>query len=84
MSDTFIKLRLYARVANKDLTFSPPLCDSLKEIVRRFSSQKETRQLYLRLKEENEKVLQQLKEQMDLLSTEFQNLRSTGQANRLR
>lgn len=52
--------------------------------MRRFSSQKETRQLYLRLEEENEKVLQQLKEQMDLLSTELQNLRITGQTNRSR
>lgn len=66
------------------MTFSPPLRDPLKEIVRRFSSQKEMRQLYLRLEEENEKVLQQLKEQMELLSTELQNLRSSGQANRSR
>lgn len=61
-----------------------PLCDPLQEIVRRFSSQKETRQLYLRLEEDNEKVLQQLKEQMDLLNTELQDLRSTGETNRSR
>lgn len=66
------------------MSFSPPLCDPLQEIVRRFSSQKETRQLYLRLEEENEKVLQHLKEQMDLLNAELQDLRSTGEANRSR
>ncbi|XP_075893905.1 outer dynein arm-docking complex subunit 3-like [Nelusetta ayraudi] len=55
-----------------------------EEIVRRFSSQKETRQLYLRLEEDNEKVLQQLKEQMDLLNAELQDLRITGETNRSR
>lgn len=61
-----------------------PLCAPLQEIVRRFSSQKETRRLYLRLEEENEKVLQQLKEQMDLLNAELQDLRSTGETSRSR
>lgn len=38
----------------------------------------------MRLEEDNEKVLQQLKEQMDLLNAELQDLRSTGKTNRSR
>lgn len=52
--------------------------------MQRFISQKETRLLYLRLEEENEKVLQQLKEQMEILSRESQDLKSSGEANRSR
>lgn len=52
--------------------------------MQRFISQKETRLLYLRLEEENEKVLQQLKEQVELLNREFQDLKSSGEANRSR
>lgn len=38
----------------------------------------------MRLEEDNEKVLQQLKEQMDLLNAELQDLRSSGETNRSR
>lgn len=38
----------------------------------------------MRLEEDNEKVLQQLKEQMDLLNAELQDLRITGETNRSR
>lgn len=52
----------------------------LQEIVQRFISQRETHQHLVRLKEENEKVLQHLKEQMNLLADEFQDMKYSGEA----
>lgn len=45
-----------------------------------FISQKETHQHLVKLKEENENVLQQLKEQMELLGKEFQDIKYSGEA----
>ncbi|XP_075893858.1 outer dynein arm-docking complex subunit 3-like isoform X2 [Nelusetta ayraudi] len=51
----------------------------IQEIVQRFISQKETHQHLVRLKEENEKALQQLKEQVKLLADEFQDMKYSGE-----
>ncbi|XP_075946756.1 coiled-coil domain-containing protein 151 isoform X3 [Anarhichas minor] len=52
----------------------------VQEIVERFISQKETHQHLEKLKGENEKVLQQLKEQKELLSQQFQDMKYSGEA----
>lgn len=52
----------------------------VQEIVERFISQKETRQHLEKLKGGNEKVLQQLKEQKQLLSQQFQDMKYSGEA----
>lgn len=46
----------------------------------RFISQKETHEHLESLKAENEKVLQQLKEQRELLNQEFQDMKYSGEA----
>lgn len=48
--------------------------------MQRFTSQKETHQHLVKLKEQNEKALQQLKEQMELLNKEFQDMKYSGEA----
>ncbi|XP_053189467.1 coiled-coil domain-containing protein 151 [Scomber japonicus] len=53
---------------------------NIQEIVERFISQKETHQHLEKLKEENEKVLLQLKEQKELLYQQFQEMRYSGEA----
>ncbi|GAA6220297.1 coiled-coil domain-containing protein 151 [Lates japonicus] len=52
----------------------------VQEIVERFISQKETHQHLEELKGENEKVLQQLKEQKELLNQQFQDMKYSGEA----
>uniref|UniRef100_A0A3Q3W0R4 ODAD1 central coiled coil region domain-containing protein n=1 Tax=Mola mola TaxID=94237 RepID=A0A3Q3W0R4_MOLML len=52
----------------------------VRDIMKRFTSQKETHQCLLKLKEENEEVLQQLKEQQELLSKEYQDMKYSGEA----
>ncbi|XP_029293570.1 LOW QUALITY PROTEIN: coiled-coil domain-containing protein 151 [Cottoperca gobio] len=52
----------------------------IQEIVERFISQKETHQHLEKLKGENEKVLQQLKEQKELLNQQFQDMKYSGEA----
>ncbi|KAM6941437.1 coiled-coil domain-containing protein 151 [Lycodopsis pacificus] len=52
----------------------------VQEIVERFISQKETHQHLEKLKGGNEKVLQQLKEQKQLLSQQFQDMKYSGEA----
>ncbi|CAJ1053804.1 coiled-coil domain-containing protein 151 [Xyrichtys novacula] len=52
----------------------------IQEIVERFISQKETHQRLEKLKEDNEKVLLQLKEQKELLSQQFQDMKYSGEA----
>ncbi|XP_068178443.1 coiled-coil domain-containing protein 151 [Antennarius striatus] len=54
----------------------------LQEIVERFNSQKETHQLLQKMKAHNEKLLQQQKEQMELLSRELQDMKYSGEAKR--
>ncbi|KAM8879152.1 coiled-coil domain-containing protein 151 isoform 2-T2 [Spinachia spinachia] len=51
-----------------------------QEIVERFISQKETHQHLEKLKGENEKVLQQLKEQKELLDQQYQDMKYSGEA----
>ncbi|XP_038570195.1 coiled-coil domain-containing protein 151 [Micropterus salmoides] len=53
---------------------------NIQEIVDRFISQKETHEHLESLKAENEKVLQQLKEQRELLNQEFQDMKYSGEA----
>ncbi|XP_044202194.1 coiled-coil domain-containing protein 151 [Thunnus albacares] len=53
---------------------------NIQEIVERFISQKETHQHLERLKEENEKILLQLKEQKELLYQQFQDMKYSGEA----
>lgn len=48
--------------------------------MQRFISQKEMHQHLVTLKEDNEKTLQQLKEQMKLLADEFQDMKYSGEA----
>lgn len=48
--------------------------------MQRFISQKETHQHLVRLKEENETTLQQLKEQVKLLGDKFQDMKYSGEA----
>lgn len=48
--------------------------------MQRFISQKETHQHLVKLKEENEGALQQLKEQVKLLADEFQDMKYSGEA----
>lgn len=57
-------------------TFLHALC--VQEIVERFISQKETHQHLEKLREENEKVLGQLKEQKELLYQQFQEMKYSG------
>lgn len=52
----------------------------VKEIAERFISQKQTHQHLENLKGENEKVLQQLKEQKKLLNQQFQDMKYSGEA----
>ncbi|XP_040041756.2 coiled-coil domain-containing protein 151 isoform X2 [Gasterosteus aculeatus] len=52
----------------------------VQEIVERFISQKETHQHLQKLKGENEKVLQQLKEQKELLDQQYQDMTYSGEA----
>ncbi|XP_042340178.1 coiled-coil domain-containing protein 151 [Plectropomus leopardus] len=52
----------------------------IQEIVERFISQKEKHQHLEELKGENEKVLQQLKEQKELLNLQFQDVKYSGEA----
>ncbi|XP_074552835.1 coiled-coil domain-containing protein 151 [Halichoeres trimaculatus] len=52
----------------------------IQEIVERFISQKETHQHLEKLKEENATVLQQLKEQKELLNQQFQDMKYSGEA----
>ncbi|XP_026159480.1 coiled-coil domain-containing protein 151 [Mastacembelus armatus] len=52
----------------------------IQEIVERFISQKETHQHLEKLKGENEKVLQDLKEQKELLNQQFQDMKYSGEA----
>ncbi|XP_041790100.1 coiled-coil domain-containing protein 151 [Chelmon rostratus] len=52
----------------------------IQEIVARFISQKETYQHLENLRGENEKVLQQLKEQKELLNQQFQDMKYSGEA----
>ncbi|XP_033997506.1 coiled-coil domain-containing protein 151-like [Trematomus bernacchii] len=52
----------------------------IQEIVERFISQKETHQHLEKLKGENETVLQQLKEQKELLDQQFQDMKYSGEA----
>ncbi|KAL6110535.1 odad3 [Pungitius sinensis] len=52
----------------------------VQEIVQRFISQKETHQHLEKLKGENEKVLQQLKEQKELLDQQYQDMKYSGEA----
>ncbi|XP_026215510.1 coiled-coil domain-containing protein 151 [Anabas testudineus] len=52
----------------------------IQEIVERFISQKETHQQLEKLKVENETVLQQLKEQKELLTQQFQDVKYSGEA----
>ncbi|KAI4833130.1 hypothetical protein KUCAC02_016047 [Chaenocephalus aceratus] len=52
----------------------------IQEIVERFISQKETHQHLEKLKGENETVLQQLKEQKELLDQQFQDRKYSGEA----
>ncbi|XP_076585375.1 coiled-coil domain-containing protein 151 [Chaetodon auriga] len=51
-----------------------------QEIVARFISQKETHQHLENLRGENEQVLQQLKEQKELLNQQFQDMKYSGEA----
>uniref|UniRef100_A0A3Q3IRA0 ODAD1 central coiled coil region domain-containing protein n=1 Tax=Monopterus albus TaxID=43700 RepID=A0A3Q3IRA0_MONAL len=51
----------------------------IQEIVERFISQKETHQNLEKLKVENEKVLQQLKEQKELSNQQFQDMKYSGE-----
>ncbi|XP_067440147.1 coiled-coil domain-containing protein 151 [Thunnus thynnus] len=53
---------------------------NIQEIVERFISQKETHQHLERLKEENEKIMLQLKEQKELLYQQFQDMKYSGEA----
>ncbi|XP_019939841.2 coiled-coil domain-containing protein 151 isoform X1 [Paralichthys olivaceus] len=52
----------------------------IREIVERFTSQKETQQHLENLMGENKKVLQQLKEQTELLNQQFQDMKYSGEA----
>ncbi|KAI3352822.1 hypothetical protein L3Q82_019396 [Scortum barcoo] len=52
----------------------------IREIVERFISQKETHQHLEKLQAENEKVLQKLKEQKELLNQQFQDMKYSGEA----
>ncbi|XP_010765988.1 coiled-coil domain-containing protein 151 [Notothenia coriiceps] len=52
----------------------------IQEVVERFISQKETHQHLEKLKGENETVLQQLKEQKELLDQQFQDMKYSGEA----
>ncbi|XP_040003409.1 coiled-coil domain-containing protein 151 isoform X2 [Xiphias gladius] len=52
----------------------------IQEVVERFISQKETHQHLEKLKGENEKVLQQLKEQKELRSQQLQDMKYSGEA----
>ncbi|KAI9523026.1 hypothetical protein NQZ68_031886 [Dissostichus eleginoides] len=52
----------------------------IQEIVERFISQKETHQHLEKLKGENKTVLQQLKEQKELLDQQFQDMKYSGEA----
>ncbi|XP_022611339.1 coiled-coil domain-containing protein 151 [Seriola dumerili] len=52
----------------------------IQEIVERFISQKETHQHLEKLKGENENVMQQLKEQRELLNQQFQDMKYSGEA----
>ncbi|XP_017272386.1 coiled-coil domain-containing protein 151 isoform X2 [Kryptolebias marmoratus] len=52
----------------------------IHEIVERFVSQKETHRHLEKLKGENEEVLQQLKEQKELLHRQFEEIRYSGEA----
>ncbi|XP_037621569.1 coiled-coil domain-containing protein 151 isoform X1 [Sebastes umbrosus] len=52
----------------------------IQEIAERFISQKQTHQHLENLKRENEKVLQQLKEQKKLLNQQFQDMKYSGEA----
>ncbi|XP_071359989.1 coiled-coil domain-containing protein 151 isoform X2 [Trachinotus anak] len=52
----------------------------IQEIVERFISQKETHQHLEKLKGENEEVIQQLKEQRELLNQQFQDMKYSGEA----
>ncbi|KAK5866439.1 hypothetical protein PBY51_020630 [Eleginops maclovinus] len=52
----------------------------IQEIVERFISQKETHQHLEKLKGENETVLQELKEQKELLDQRFQDMKYSGEA----
>lgn len=51
-----------------------------QEILERFTAQKETHQHLMKLKEDNEKMLQQLKEQKELLNKELQDVKYSGEA----
>ncbi|KAM7393749.1 hypothetical protein PAMP_020598 [Pampus punctatissimus] len=53
---------------------------NIQEIVERFISQKETHQQLEKLKEENKKVLLQLKEQKELFNQQFQDMKYSGEA----
>lgn len=52
----------------------------MQEILERFTIQKETHQHLLKLKEDNEKMLQQLREQKELLNKELQDVKYSGEA----
>lgn len=52
----------------------------MQEILERFTVQKETHQHLLKLKEDNEKMLLQLREQKELLNKELQDVKYSGEA----
>ncbi|XP_029366210.1 coiled-coil domain-containing protein 151 [Echeneis naucrates] len=52
----------------------------VQDVVQRFISQKETHLHLEKLKAENEKMIQQLKEQKELLSQQFQDVKYSGEA----
>lgn len=52
----------------------------LQEILDRFTAQKETHQHLLLLKETNKKMLQQLREQKELLNKELEDVKYSGEA----
>ena len=56
----------------------------VQELVERFSGQKEAQEHLEMLKMENEKVLQQLREQKQHLEEEFEDLKSSREAEFLR
>ncbi|XP_029706942.1 coiled-coil domain-containing protein 151 isoform X1 [Takifugu rubripes] len=51
-----------------------------QEILERFTVQKETHQHLLKLKEDNKKMLQQLREQKELLTKELEDVKYSGEA----
>ncbi|XP_029015573.1 outer dynein arm-docking complex subunit 3-like [Betta splendens] len=53
----------------------------IHEVVERFISQKETHQRLEKLKGENETALQQLSQQKELLTQQFQDMKYSGEAN---